>query len=336
LNTHIIDTLQLGRPGIIAATALETSDGIVLFDTGPESTFENVAAGLQKVGVGPADVRHVFLSHIHFDHAGAAWRFAEYAGPVRQSVGFVPRRTRTGATIYVHPHGVAHLIDPAKLIKSATRIFGDDMQRLWGRIAPVPAERVRIVQDMEIIRVPPFEIRAIATPGHARHHHIYQWDDSVFGGDIAGVRIGGGPPIPPFVPPELHIESWHESIAKIRQINPAKLYLPHFGKVEGSIAEHLDAVDERVTRWSEWFRERMREIRGQPPARKSLRLGEPSEISDAELIAEFARYQHDDLIAGGATEDEVQGYEAADPSYMAVPAAIRYWNKYHPDGINRG
>ncbi|HMJ06090.1 MAG TPA: MBL fold metallo-hydrolase, partial [Chthoniobacterales bacterium] len=107
---HSLDTLQLGRPGIIAATAVETEDGIVLFDTGPESTFANIVGALRGLGARPGDVRHVFLSHIHFDHAGAAWRFAEL-----------------GARIYVHPRGAPHLLDPTRLIDSATRIFGEQM-----------------------------------------------------------------------------------------------------------------------------------------------------------------------------------------------------------------
>ena len=296
----ILDTRQLGRSGIIAAIALEVNEGIALFDTGPESTFDNVVVDLRNGGLAPEDVRHVFLSHIHFDHAGAAWRFAEL-----------------GAAVYVHPRGAPHLLDPTKLINSATRVFGDDMQRLWGRIAPVPAERVRTLEDNEVVPVPPFEIRAIATPGHASHHHVYQWDDSVFGGDIAGVRIGSGPPIPPFVPPELHIESWRESIAKIRALNARNLYLPHFGKVKGSIAEHLDALDERVARWAEWFREKI-----------------SAGAHEEQLAREFTAIEHAELLAGGATEDDVQGYEAADPSYMAVGAASRYWKKYHPDAVS--
>ncbi|MGB9156359.1 MAG: MBL fold metallo-hydrolase [Chthoniobacterales bacterium] len=279
----------------MAATALETNDGLVLFDTGSESTFDNIVTGLQKIGASANDIRHVFLSHIHLDHAGAAWRFAEL-----------------GATIYVHPRGAQHLIDPAKLIASASRIYGDDMQRLWGRIAPVPEERVRILEDKNVIQVAPFEIRAIATPGHASHHHVYHWEDNLFGGDIAGVRLENGPPIPPFVPPELHIESWHESIAKIRELNPTKLYLPHFGLVKGSVATHLDALDERVTRWSEWFREKI-----------SAGVREP------DLVPAFARLEHDDLTGHGATEELARDYETADPSHMAVPGAIRYWQKYH-------
>jgi glyoxylase-like metal-dependent hydrolase (beta-lactamase superfamily II) len=296
---HVLDTQHLGRRGIIAATALESSDGLILFDTGPESTFETVAAQLPERGFSLQDVRHVLLSHIHFDHAGAAWRFAQL-----------------GATIYVHPRGAPHLIDPVKLVASATRLYGDDMQRLWGKIDPVPQERVRVLEDNDVVRIGQFEIRAIATPGHASHHHIYHWGDTVFGGDVAGVRLGGGPPVPPFVPPELEIESWLESIAKIRLLNPAKLYLPHFGLVNGPIAQHLDALAERVSRWSIWFRDR-------------LRAGE----DEQKLTPAFARYVADELRHARATEDELLDYEQADPSFMAVSAAIRYWRKRHPRGV---
>jgi glyoxylase-like metal-dependent hydrolase (beta-lactamase superfamily II) len=304
LKIHILDTRQLGRAGIVAATALETDDGVALFDTGPESTFDNVVADLGKAGFELKDVRHVFLSHIHFDHAGAAWRFCP---------------SRTGgktATVYVHPRGVAHLIDPTKLVESATRIFGDDMERLWGRIAPVPAECVKVLEDNETVHVPPFEIRAIATPGHASHHHVYHWDDNVFGGDIAGVRIGDGPPIPPFVPPELQVESWLESIHKIRALNATNLYLPHFGRVKGSVPDHLDALEERVNCWAEWLRDKIR-----------------AGVDEQQLQAEFAEYEHNDLRAWGASNDDVEGYEAADPSYMAVGAATRYWKKCHPEAL---
>ena len=290
---HVLDTEHLGRRGIIAVTALETHDGLILFDTGPESTFETVAAQLPEKGFNLQDVRHVFLSHIHFDHAGAAWRFAQL-----------------GATIYVHPRGAPHLIDPAKLVASATRLYGDDRERLWGKIDAAPAERVRVLEDNEVVRLGQFDIRAIATPGHASHHHIYHWDQTVFGGDVAGVRLGGGPPIPPFVPPELDIEAWLESIAKIRALNPAKLYLPHFGLVEAPIPAHLDALEERVRGWSRWFRDR-------------LRAGE----DESTITPAFAEFVALELRSAGATEEELVDYEQADPAFMAVSAAIRYWRK---------
>jgi len=299
MSVHVFDTRQLGRPGIIAATALETNDGLILFDTGPESTFENVTAELQKAGFAAGNVRHVFLSHIHFDHAGAAWRFAEL-----------------GATIYVHPRGAPHLIDPARLIESATRIYGDEMSRLWGRFAPIAEQSVRVLHNGDVVKVDALEVRAIETPGHASHHHVYQWEDNLFGGDIAGVRLGGGPPIPPFVPPELHIESWLESIQLVRSLEVKKLYLPHFGPVEGSIFAHLDELAERVRRWADWFRDR-------------IRAGQ----DEQQLTPLFAEEVVEELRTQGATESEVHAYEAADPSFMAVTAAVRYWRKHHPEAV---
>ncbi len=296
---HVLDTKHLGRQGIIAVTVLETEDGPVVFDTGPESTFENVAADLRKLGFDPANVRHVFLSHIHFDHAGAAWRFAEL-----------------GATIHVHPRGAPHLVHPGKLIASATRLYGDQMERLWGKIAAIPAERVRVLEDNEVVEVSSFHIRAISTPGHASHHHIYHWDDTVFGGDVAGVRLGSGPPAPPFVPPELDIEAWRDSIAKIGALNPVNLYLPHFGLVRGDISAHLNALEERIVRWSLWFRDRIR-----------------SGDDESRMTAAFAEHVAADLRVAGASETEIIDYEYADPSFMAVTAASRYWRKRHPEEI---
>jgi glyoxylase-like metal-dependent hydrolase (beta-lactamase superfamily II) len=299
MPVHILDTRMLGISGIIAATAVETADGIALFDVGPESTFENISSELSRIGFTAADVHHVFLSHIHFDHAGAAWRFAE-----------------AGSMIYVHPRGAPHLLDPSRLIESATRIFGNNMEKLWGRFAPVPVERLRVLHDNDVVRIGSLEVRVIETPGHASHHHVYQWEDSLFGGDVAGVRLGKGPPVPPFVPPELQIEWWLDSIHKMRALNARKLYLPHFGLIEGSISAHFDALEERVRRWADWFRDRIRDG-----------------ASEQELIPIFAQYEAADLRAAGASAEEATNYEAADPSFMAVGAAIRYWRKYHPEEV---
>jgi glyoxylase-like metal-dependent hydrolase (beta-lactamase superfamily II) len=296
---HVLDTEHLGRPGIIAAIALETREGIALFDTGPESTFEIISAAMRQAGFSPNDVRQVFLSHIHLDHAGAAWHFAE-----------------VGATIHVHPRGAKHLLDPSRLMESATRIFGDEMDRLWGKMRPIPEDKLRVTEDNGVIRVGQYEVRTMATPGHASHHNAYHWDDNLFGGDVAGVRLDGGPPVPPFVPPELQIESWLESIARLRRLGATDLYLPHFGLIENDLAEHFDSLEERVRRWAEWFREELRKGR-----------------TEEELVPLFARYEARDIIKAGAARERVADYERADPSFMAVTASIRYWQKYHPEAI---
>jgi glyoxylase-like metal-dependent hydrolase (beta-lactamase superfamily II) len=296
---HILDTLHLGRPGIIAAIALETNDGVALFDTGPDSTFDNISSAMRAAGFTPNDVRHVFLSHIHLDHAGAAWRFAE-----------------AGTNIHVHPRGARHLIDPSRLMESATRIFGDEMQRLWGEMRPISQDQVQVTDDDRGVRAGQFGVRSLATPGHASHHNIYHWDDNLFGGDVAGVRLDGGPPVPPFVPPELQVESWLDSIARMRALDAARLYLPHFGSVEGDLSAHFDALAERVQRWANWFRDELRKGRG-----------------ESELIPDFACYEANDIIASGAAQERVADYERADPSFMAVTASIRYWQKFHPEAI---
>jgi glyoxylase-like metal-dependent hydrolase (beta-lactamase superfamily II) len=190
------------------------------------------------------------------------------------------------------------------------------MERLWGEFSAIDAARVRVLEDDEVVRVAPFEIRAIATPGHASHHHIYHWDDVVFGGDVAGVRLGGGPPTPPFVPPELDIEAWRDSIGKIRGLKPGKLYLPHFGLVPGDIGAHLHALEGRIERWSLWFRDR-------------LRAGDQEQA----MTPAFAGYVITELRAAGAAERELADYEQADPSFMAVSAATRYWRKHHPEEV---
>ncbi len=299
VKIHVLDTRHVGRPGIIAATALETNDGIALFDTGADATFANIASAMRAAGFEPNDVRHVFLSHIHLDHAGAAWHFAEQ-----------------GATIHVHPRGARHLVDPSRLMESATRIFGVEMQRLWGEMRPIAEDKVKVTEDGEVIRAGEFEVRALATPGHASHHNVYQWDDHLFGGDVAGVQLDDGPPVPPFVPPELHVESWLESIDRMRALPVTQLYLPHFGQVSGDLPKHFDALEERVRRWANWFRDKLRQGR-----------------TESELVPAFAAYEASDILASGAAEERWEDYEMADPSFMAVTASIRYWQKYHPEAL---
>jgi len=283
---------------VIASFLLETEGGPVLLETGPESRFSVLLDGLNKLGYAASDIKHVFVTHIHLDHAGAAWRFAEL-----------------GATIYVHPKGAPHLIDPSKLWASATRIYGDQMEELWGNMGYVVEDRAQVVQDGDIITLGGVDIQAIETPGHANHHHAFKIGNILIGGDVTGVKIGRGPVLPPCPPPDIQVEVWRESIARVRVLQPEKLYLTHFGQVD-QVLPHLEALESKLLEWAQWMKLR-------------LKAGKTRE----QIVEEFGQHVADELRAAGLSEEEVKEYEYADPSWMTVDGLMRYWNKFHPEEV---
>lgn len=175
--------LHFQAEGTVGAFLVRTSEGPALVETGPESLYGHLKAAVQAQGYAMEDIRHVFATHIHLDHAGAAWRLA-----------------RHGAKIYVHPKGAPHLQDPGKLLSSAQRIYGDNMDRLWGRLEPIAGDQIVALENGQKVRLGDTVIEAIHTPGHAIHHITYRLDDGLFTGDVGGIRIGHGPTIPPFPP----------------------------------------------------------------------------------------------------------------------------------------
>ncbi|MDQ2690623.1 MAG: MBL fold metallo-hydrolase, partial [Chloroflexota bacterium] len=195
-QTRVV-TLDLnfqGRSEAIAAYLVRSGDAVILVECGPGSTRAGLESGLAQEGLSPGDVTHLLLTHIHLDHAGAAGWLA-----------------RHGADVYVHPVGAPHLLDPEKLIASATRIYRDRMDALWGEVLPVPKENLHVVQDNQSILAGNLSFLAIDTPGHAEHHYAYLFEDICFTGDVGGVRIPGFQYLRcPMVPPELHLERWHE------------------------------------------------------------------------------------------------------------------------------
>jgi glyoxylase-like metal-dependent hydrolase (beta-lactamase superfamily II) len=192
----------------------------LIVDPGPSSCVETLLDGLG--GVKP---RGLLLTHIHLDHAGAS--------------GVLCRRF-PDLVVYVHETGAPHLVDPSKLLASATRLHGDDMDELWGEVAPVPSHRIRALSGGE--RVEGFQVAY--TPGHASHHVCYFHEDSgdAYVGDTAGVRI---PPyehtIAPTPPPDIDVEAWLDSLHKIAAWNPQSLQLTHFGRVT-DVADQLHRV----------------------------------------------------------------------------------------------
>src|ERR1700690_4335969 len=214
-KTDII-TLDLnfqGKSQTIASYLIRHSSGVVLIESGPGSCLEELKARLAAIGLSVCDVTHVFLTHIHLDHAGAAGWLA-----------------RQGAQIYVHPIGAPHMLNPDKLLASATRIYGDQMENLWGEFLPVPEDKLVIAKDGEEIVIGNLHFVPLDTPGHAEHHFVYIFEDTCFSGDVGGVRIPGYQYLRiPMPPPELHFGKWRESIAIIKKQKFSRIAPTHFG-----------------------------------------------------------------------------------------------------------
>ncbi|RTI08430.1 MBL fold hydrolase, partial [Thermus scotoductus] len=237
----VLDLQFQGVEKVIASFLLQSREGPVLIETGPESTYARLEAALKQEGVHPKEVRHVFVTHIHLDHAGAAWRFAEL-----------------GATVYVHPRGAPHLVDPSRLLASAERIYGAMLKPLWGELKGIPQERVRVLEDGEVVDLGGLRVQALETLGHASHHHAYLVDGLLFAGDIAGVRIAPGPVLPPTPPPDIHLESWYASLDRILALRPEVLYLTHFGPYR-DVEAHLLALRGVLEEWAGWVLHRLKE-----------------------------------------------------------------------------
>ena len=292
--TAYLDGRHLGRTHVFGA-AVVGGGPLALIDCGPDTCCAGLVAGLRALGRKPEDVSHVLVTHIHLDHSGGAWRWAE----------------EFGATICVHPRGAAHLLAPEKLVASAARIFGPDMARLWGDIRPVPPERLRVLQDNETVEIGGAVLRALDTPGHAHHHHAYWWEAerTLFAGDVAGVAIHGGPVLPPCPPPDISLEAWQASLARLRALAPEKLFVAHFGELDRPL-ERFDEVERRLLDWAGWVRGR-------------LQAG----LTEEQIIPEFQQRVEAELLAAGVPPEGLFAYEQADPAAMSVNGLARYWKR---------
>jgi glyoxylase-like metal-dependent hydrolase (beta-lactamase superfamily II) len=228
-----IDVRHLGREHVICCWQV----GDVLVDPGPESSMKTLLRALD--GDRP---RALLLTHIHFDHAGAAGALV---------------REWPDLEVWVHERGARHLVDPTRLVASAKRLYGDDFDRLWGDVVPVPERSLRVLRGGE--RQDGWEVAY--TPGHASHHVSYRHRDSgwVFPGDTCGVRLPAGDLIlPPTPPPDIDLDAWSASIGHIEAWEPERIAITHFGDY-GDVAEHLDRLREALRRWGELARRADRE-----------------------------------------------------------------------------
>jgi glyoxylase-like metal-dependent hydrolase (beta-lactamase superfamily II) len=249
----------------------------VLIDPGPTSCLQNLLDRLSR------PPRALLLTHIHLDHAGASGSLVERWPELE---------------VYVHERGVKHMVDPSRLLDSAKRLYGDDMDRLWGEMVPVPEGSIRELHGGERVLDDAFEVAY--TPGHASHHVSYLHDGVAFVGDVAGVRI---PPatmtIPPTPPPDIDVEAWHESIERIAAWSPARLARTHFGESADASAE-LGELSRRLDGWARWAR-------------------------DQDLDGFVATLR--DTVAAGAGEELLARYTQAAPPDQLYLGLERYWRK---------
>jgi glyoxylase-like metal-dependent hydrolase (beta-lactamase superfamily II) len=285
MKIEIMDLDFMDTGQVIAAFLLLGEDGTsaALVETGPTNCLERLTAGLKGHGVSHEDVRQVYLTHVHLDHAGASGHLCEVL---------------PNATFYVHEVGYPHLADPSKLVKSATRIYGERMDELWGEARPVPEDRIKILKDSDETETAGGVLVAHDTPGHAYHHLAYLEPGSgaLFTGDVAGIRLPGQSYIrPPTPPPEIDLEEWVRSINYIRQIAPASLWPTHYGSYE-DVGRHLGELEQRLQDWLLFVEGHMDDGAGREEISDQLKAK-----GDAEMLAEGAditESEHYDLAGG--------------------------------------
>jgi glyoxylase-like metal-dependent hydrolase (beta-lactamase superfamily II) len=298
----LIDHRFLGVPGVIGSYLVADGGAVALIETGPTTTIDTLLAGVRDAGHDPEEITEVLVTHIHLDHAGAA--------------GTLLRRLPR-ARLHVHALGAPHLADPSKLLASATRIYGDRMDELWGEILPVPRDRLVVAEDGAAIRVGGRVLRALDTPGHAAHHLAFHDPETatLLTGDVGAVRLAGAAYVrPPTPPPELDLHAWLRSVARIRSLRPDRLALTHFGMYDDA-DEHLDALIARLFEWAGWTEARLAAEPDTAAVTEQLRARGDAEIRP---LAEGIGIGADELI---------RAYELATNYRMTVDGFARYFRK---------
>ena len=283
----------MGTPNTIAAYVVRGENGVAMIETGPTSCIPAAKAGLAEIGLSPTDVKHVLLTHIHFDHAGAAGWWAQQ-----------------GAHIYVHHVGAKHMIDPSKLVASATRIYGDLMETMWGELIPIDPNNLTALSDGDQIVAGDLTFEALDTPGHASHHMTYRIGDIAFTGDSAGTRLGGRELIDiPASPPEYNVELWLDTVERLKSYNFREIYPTHFGKIE-AVEAHLSELLAFIPAISNF-------IKGLMEAEKSKE----------EILSAFEDWQRERAVAAHFTPEDIHKYFTANPLDISVAGITRYWRK---------
>jgi glyoxylase-like metal-dependent hydrolase (beta-lactamase superfamily II) len=269
MTAEVLDLLHCGDTRRIASYLVQTEDGLALFDCGPASCLPALHAALQARGVELSDVKHLLLSHIHLDHAGAAGSLV---------------RQHPELTVHVSEIGAPHLVDPSRLEASARRLYGDAFDELWGALEPVPERNVRVVGDHVV------GLECFPATGHASHQVSYQHEDgTLYNGDAAGVRIAPGRFVfAPTPPPEIDLDAWERTIDEIERRSPRRLALVHFG-VFDDVERHLGALRATLRSWADRVGHGMDEPTFVAAARADVAASDPD---DADAYDRAAPYWH--------------------------------------------
>jgi glyoxylase-like metal-dependent hydrolase (beta-lactamase superfamily II) len=291
-----LDLHFCGVDGVIASVILQAPGGVAILDPGPSSTLPALGAGLERAGIALTDVRSILLTHIHLDHAGATGTLV---------------RENPAIQVYVHEKGAPHMVDPSKLVASATRLWGDEMDRLWGEVRPVPTENVRILGGGERIVAGGRELDVAYTPGHASHHVSYFSADTgiAFVGDTAGVRLRAGQFVMPATPPpDVDLEAWRDSFARISAWHPETLFITHSGPF-APVAAHLTEMADHLELTSALVK-------------ASLERSGTDEEREAWFTGELRRE-----LRRRMSEPDAHAYEVAGRFDLSWLGLARYWRR---------
>lgn len=290
----LLDLDFQGSPGVVAAYLITGPYGHTLIETGPGSTLPALERAVTATGARLGDVTQLLVTHIHLDHAGAA--------------GSLLRRL-PNARLFVHPVGAPHMVNPSRLLMSATRIYGDRMDALWGAFEPCPEDRVELLSDGAELVCGARTIHALYTPGHASHHIAFHDPErrSAFTGDVGGVRMQGASYVrPPTPPPDIDVEAWHASVDRLRALDLKAVDLTHFGRFADP-ASHFGDLLSRLDEWTRWVREWV--AAGRTPD---------------DMAADLQRRSNADIATTVPDPALALAYELATPSRMTVDGLTRY------------
>jgi len=294
-DISFIDLNFCDTPRAIATGIYTSAAGVALIDPGPGSCVDTLRGDLARQGIAVKDIQSILLTHIHLDHAGVTGLLVKDNSAIK---------------VFVHEKGAPHVIDPSKLVNSANQLWGvEGVARLWGPVLPVPDSNMTVLRGGERITAASRTFDVQYTPGHASHHVSF-FDDAAgiaWVGDTGGIRFGPTLfTLPPTPPPDIDLEAWAGSLAKIRAWKPETLFITHFGPYHGASA-HLDR-----------FEVSLREVAEM--ARRALEGDEPEAMKYANFRSEIEAY-----IRRSVPETEVGPMECVGPMEFNWRGLARYW-----------